>query len=222
VADLSVQALVNARCRERERLSKILHDDITGGLTAAGLSLDLLAMDVPPELAACIRDIQGLLERSFESVRELSHEFHPDPAIRFQLVPALQALALRFRKRFQGTLKSQFSAATEGLLPEQARAYYAVAEAALDNVLRHSRARHAWLVFESASQRGFALTIRDDGRGFEESIATRGTGMAVMEYHVLVAELKLSIQSEVERGTRVQVSPANSVLNKRGSHEDGD
>jgi two-component system sensor histidine kinase UhpB len=222
VADLFPQALVNARCRERERLSRILHDDITGGLTAAGLSLDLLAMDAPPDLAARIRDIQGMLEQSFESVRELSQEFHPDPAIRFQLVPALAALALRFKKRFRGTLESQFLETAEGLLPEQARAYYAVAEAALDNVLLHSRARQAWLVFESVSPRGFTLTIRDDGQGFEEGTATRGTGTAVMEYHVLVAELKLSIQSTVERGTRVQVSPADSVLNKRGSHEDGD
>lgn len=223
VPDLTVQALMNARCRERERLSKILHDEVIGGLTAAGLSLDLLAMDAPPELAARIRDIQGLLEQSFESVRELSHEFHPDPATRFQLIPALEVLALRFKKRFQGILIVQFLETAEGLLPEQARAYYAVAEAALDNVLLHSRARQAWLVFESASRRGFTLTIRDDGKGFEESTATRGTGTAVMEYHVLVAELKLSIQSEVERGTWVQVSPANTVLiNKRGSHEDGD
>jgi len=223
VADLSVQALVNARRRERERLSKILHDGITGGLTAAGLSLDLLAMDAPPELAARVREIQNLLEQSFESVRELSQEFHPDPAIRFQLLPAFEALALRFRKRFQGTLDVRFSGAFEGLLPEQARAIYVVADAALDNVLVHSRARQAWLVLESVASRGLALTIRDDGEGFEESTATRGTGTAVMEYHVLVAGLKLSIQSTVGRGTRVQVSPADSVLtNKRGSHEDGD
>lgn len=222
MADLAVQALVNARRRERERLSKILHDDITGGLTAAGLSLDLLAMDAPAEIVGRIREIQDLLEHSFESVRELSQEFHPDPAIRFQLLPALEALALRFRKRFRGTLDCRFSEAAEGLLLEQARAYYAIAEAALDNVLIHSGADKAWLVFESASRRGSALTIRDDGQGFEESTATRGTGTAVMEYHVLMAGLEISTQSTVGRGTRVQVSPADTVLKKRGSHEDGD
>ena len=36
---------------------------IRGGLTATGLSLDLLVMDVPPELAARVRDIQEMLER---------------------------------------------------------------------------------------------------------------------------------------------------------------
>ena len=105
MANDRLAAWLASRRRERERLSKTLHDDVSGGLTAVGLSLDLLAMDAPPELVQRIADIQTLLETSFASVRNLSREFHPDPAIRFQLTPALQSLADGFAARFGGKIE---------------------------------------------------------------------------------------------------------------------
>ncbi len=222
---VGARAWIEARKRERARLAGILHDDIAGGLTAAGLSLDLLALDSPPELEARIREIQGMLERGFESVRELSREFHPDPAVRFHLVPALEALTQRFQKQFRGTLNVRLDkTATDGLAPDRARAYYAIAEAALDNISVHSGAERVDVELEGGPEFVSLLSIRDNGKGFEESTISSGTGTAVMEYHVRVAGLELSIQSEVGRGTLVQVTPAERVRKqkKRGSHEDGD
>ncbi len=222
VANVPVEAWLESRRRERERLSRILHDDVAGGLTAVGLTLDLLAMDLPPELAHRIAEIQGVLEGSFASVRSLSREFHPDPAIRFRLAPALEALAFRFDKQFEGTLEYSVSdEACADLAPAQARAYYAVAEAALDNVLRHAAASRAWLSFGTVGGALPALTIRDDGQGFATSTPSRGTGASIMEYHILRAELELTIQSEFGKGTEVQVSTASITQKKRGSHEDG-
>lgn len=221
--DLPVSALLASRRRERERLSKILHDDIAGGLTAAGLSLDLLAMDAPGDLAARVVEIQDVLERSFEAVRELSRELHPDPAVRFHFLPAMEMLTRRFSSQFTGELVvSVAESAAAPLTGEQARACYAVAEAALENVLLHAQASRAWVTLETARGTVFTLTIRDDGRGFEESTPLRGTGTAVMEYHVLLAGLELSVQSTVGKGTVVQVSCGPSVRKKkRGSHADG-
>jgi signal transduction histidine kinase len=222
VGEISIKAYADARGRERERLSRILHDEITGGLTAAGLTLDLLALDVPPELTQRVREIQAMLEHSFDSVRDLSAEFHPDPAERFRLVPALEALARRFRKRWHGTLSTRLSDMANELNSGQARACYVTTESALDNIARHAGAGTASVALDCTGDNRFRLLIEDNGKGFEESTVSHGTGIAVMEYYVLVAGLKLSIQSEVGRGTRVQVSPVTIVPTKRGSHEDGD
>ena len=56
MSDLTAEALVAARRRDRERMAAVLHDEIAGGLTAAGLTLDLLAMDVPEPLVERIRE----------------------------------------------------------------------------------------------------------------------------------------------------------------------
>jgi signal transduction histidine kinase len=203
VSEVSAAALVAAKRRECERLSQILHDEVTGGLTATGLELDLLAMDAPPEIAARIAEIQQRLEQSFDIVRELSREFHPDPAVRFHFLPALEALVRRFERRFTFSADAE---AAQGVGAGQARAYYAVAEAALENILRHSQARTASIRFESVGGDTYALDIHDDGHGFLKSTRHHGTGTAIMEYHVLVAGLELEIQSTIGGGTQVRVS----------------
>ena len=213
---VSVQALLDARCVERERLAKILHDDIAGGLTAAGLSLELLAMDLPPELADRIREIQDVLECGFSSLRELSMEFHPDPATRFQLVPALEGLVRRIEKRFTGNLAATLPQDTgEKITPEQARACYTVAEAALENVVRHSRAGHAWLLLDVLASGVYSLTVRDDGAGFLKSSLKEGTGMAVIHHQAALAGLTVMIESGLGMGTRVHLCPATLLAKKR-------
>ena len=207
--EVSVQALLDARRVERERLAKILHDDIAGGLTAAGLSLDLLAMDAPRELEPRIREIQDVLESGFACLRELSMEFHPDPATRFQLLPALEALVRRCEKRFNGRLGAALPEDTvEAITSEQARACYVMAEAALENVLRHSHARNAWLVVDVLGPRLFSLTVRDDGDGFAKGSARAGTGIAVIHHQAALAGLTVKIESGCGLGTRIHVAPA--------------
>ena len=214
--EVSVQALLDARRLERERLARILHDDIAGGLTAAGLSLDLLAMDVPPELVHRVREIQDVLESGFAHLRELSMEFHPDPATRFQLLPALEALVRRCQRRFAGKLGAALPEDIAGALTTDAtRACYAIAEAALLNVLQHSRADNAWLVLNLLGPRAFSLTVRDDGDGFAKGSIKSGTGLAVIHHQAAVAGLTVLIESGSGMGTRVHVGPATVAGKKR-------
>lgn len=209
MADRSILGLfLEARRVERERLSTILHDDVAGGLTAAGLALDLLAMDVPPDLQERVAEIQRSIERSFDAVRDLSREFHPDPAVRFRLAPALEMTANRFERRFRGRFRANLhSAALDAPepAPEFARACLAVAELALDNVLRHASASEAELRFTGDGTSGTLLAVRDNGVGFNPARVTRKTGLAIMEYHVEVAGLELVVQSGHGSGTTVEL-----------------
>jgi len=205
--NVPVPALLAARKRERARLAAILHDDIAGGLTAAGLSLDLLTLDAPPELAERIREIQDLLERSFESVRELTIEFHPDPAVRFRLVPALEKLAARTRKAFAGRLTADLSdEVAERLTDEQSRVCFLVAEEALRNAMDHSRAAHVRLALEPGSERGvFQLIVEDDGMGCDAGTLTGGTGYAIVRNCARDSGFALTVRSELGKGVTVSL-----------------
>ncbi|MCC6538858.1 MAG: hypothetical protein IT162_14990 [Bryobacterales bacterium] len=202
-------AWLAARQREREHLSQILHDDVAGGLTAVGLSLDLLSLDLPPELADRVSEIQSRLELSFQSVRELSHEFHPDPGVRFGLAQALSMLVRRFERRFQGTVDLRIDAAVAEatLRTEQSRGLYAIAEAALHNVERHARASTVAVALAASGGRlGPTLSIRDNGVGFVPAQITPGTGSSVMGYHIQTGCFDLTIETVAGSGTLVQVA----------------
>ena len=60
---------------DQDRVARVLHDSVGQNLSAAGLELGLLVHDFEdraPELAARISELQTLLEKTLEQVREIS------------------------------------------------------------------------------------------------------------------------------------------------------
>jgi len=58
-----------------DRAGKLLHDDIGPLLSAAGLKLQLIAMDFP-DAAPLVRDVTATLDLAIDRVRALSRELH--------------------------------------------------------------------------------------------------------------------------------------------------
>ena len=106
----TVLGALKAQEFERTMVSKFLHDSVGQNLTALGLQLDLIRMDletVSPETCARVVEIQKLLEEMMESVREYSYELNPSTVERAGLRPALDRLASRIRARYPGTLAGE-------------------------------------------------------------------------------------------------------------------
>ncbi len=113
---------------ERTMVSKFLHDSVGQNLTALGLQLDLVRMDlasVSPETCLRIGEIQKLLEEMMESVREYSYELNPSTVERAGLRPALDRMAGRIRARFSGTLRVNVDPSLK-LDPKLATAQYQI------------------------------------------------------------------------------------------------
>jgi len=56
--------------------SKLLHDEIGPLLSAAGLKLQLVAMDFPGA-APMVREVTATLDQAIDCVRALSRDLHP-------------------------------------------------------------------------------------------------------------------------------------------------
>ena len=86
---------LNNREQQEKRISSLLHDDMGQILSAAGLQLDVLRMDIEkeaPDIARRISENQKLLEQAVESVRKLSQELNPAVVERAGLEVALERL----------------------------------------------------------------------------------------------------------------------------------
>ena len=93
---------------ERTMVSRFLHDSVGQNLTAFGLQLDLIRMDLEaasPEQCARIVEVQKLLEEMMEKVRGYSYELNPATVERAGLRTALDLLVARIRERFAGALR---------------------------------------------------------------------------------------------------------------------
>ncbi len=194
----------------RNMAAKFLHDSVGQNLTALGLQLDLVRMDLEslsPDLHARIGEIQGLLETMMEEVREYSYELNPSTVERAGLRPALDRLLGRIRTRFPGTVRVNVDPSLK-LDPKVAKAIYHIAQEAIENAVQHSGCSVVEIAVKS-TRNGTYLEVHDNGRGFDPGdmeSTMRGLGLLGMEHYAAEAGLELSVISGRETGTRIRAS----------------
>lgn len=201
-------SVMNAREEEGARVSRILHDEVGQVLSAIGLQLDLLRMDLNENVAGSSRrivDIQKVLETAVAQVRDLSYELNPSIVERTGLQFALDRLVGRCRKDFEGSIRLMFDSSVR-LSLEVATALYKIAEQALENAVKHSGATRIEVLVKPGKQ-GVTLEIRDNGGGFSpdrQVKETKGLGLHLMRYHAAQSGLRFSVASIPEQGTIVR------------------
>lgn len=193
---------------QRSRIARILHDEVSQVLSAVGLQLDVLRMDFEerhPEMAERTTEIQQLLEKAIDEVRDLSRDLDPSMVQRAGLASALSRMVGRIRETHDATVRLLMDPAAR--LPiKTANALYRIAEQAIENALRHAGGA-AVEVLLRPSRAGVVLEIRDEGEGFdveEARAACRGLGLWLMEYHAARAGIEFVLISTPGRGTIVK------------------
>jgi signal transduction histidine kinase len=193
---------------DRKSMSRFLHDNVGQNLTAFGLQLDLMRMDLEtaaPEICLRIQELQKVLEEMMEAVRDYSYELNPATVERAGLRPALDRLAGRIRERFAGTLRLNVDPSLK-LDPKVASAMYYVAQEAVENAVQHSGCSMIEVAVKPA-RAGSYVEVRDNGRGFDAGDIQgghRGLGLLSMEHYAVQGGLELSIVSNRQTGTTVR------------------
>jgi signal transduction histidine kinase len=143
--------------------SRELHDDL--GQTLSAIEANLVA--VRPSSASQserLEDCLLLAKDAISKVREMSQFLRPAMLDDFGLGPSLQWLAESFTQRtgVEITTRIEFDARVD---PGIETHVFRIAQEALTNVARHSRATRADLILERAGD-NIRLTVIDNGGGF--------------------------------------------------------
>ena len=206
----TVLGALKAQEFERNMVSRFLHDTVGQNLTALGLQLDLIRMDLEnlsPETCARVVEMQQVLETMMQRVREYSYELNPSIVERSGLRSALDRLTGRIRGRFTGSMRVNVDPSLR-IDPKIASAMYQIAQEAVENAVQHASCSAIEIAVKS-TRGGPALEIRDNGKGFDTSDllrGCRGLGLLSMEHYAAQAGLDLSITSNREMGTTVRAA----------------
>ncbi|SPE26832.1 Histidine kinase [Candidatus Sulfopaludibacter sp. SbA3] len=206
----TVLGALKAQEFERAMVSKFLHDAVGQNLTALGLQLDLVRMDlesISPASCAHIAEVQKLLGTMMEEVREYSYELNPSTVERAGLRSALDRLAARVRERFTGAIRLNVDPSLK-IDPKLASALYQIAQEAVENAVQHSSCSLIEIAVKSTRNTPI-LEVRDNGRGFDPGDLAggcRGLGLLSMEHYAAQAGLELSITSDRSTGTVVRAA----------------
>ena len=138
------------------------------------------------------------------SLRDLSHRLHPG---HLRLVGLTNALGELQRELSTSEVSVAFSHENvpATLSPDVMLCLYRVAQEAVRNAVKHSRAQRV-SVHIRGTPGGVVMTVDDDGVGFDVLAAQRGLGLLSMGERVEQIGGTLRIRSERGRGTHVEVT----------------
>jgi signal transduction histidine kinase len=208
-ARLYEQAQQLAVMKERNRLARDLHDSVTQALYGVTLYSEAAARQLlSGERDMAIEHMGEIRNTAQESLREMR-------LLIFELrLPMLQeeGLAAALHARLEAVegrvgLETEFRAETDGRLsPEIEEGLYRIAQEALNNALRHARARSV-AVHLHQTNGTVTLKIEDDGIGFDPVAARELGGFGLRGMSERAARLggELAIQSNPGQGTTIRV-----------------
>jgi signal transduction histidine kinase len=194
---------------ERQRLARDLHDSVIQALYSVTLHAEaanrLLAAGDVGTAGEYLCDLRDTAQEALEEMRLLIFELRPPVLEQGGLAAALQA---RLRA-VEGRANLETELIVEGVSDLPARveqALYRIAQEALNNALKHARARCILVRLRQVSSQ-VILEITVDGIGFDPA-GVRETGrLGLQGIAERVTQLggRLTVQSRLGAGTRLRV-----------------
>ena len=177
--------VVSAQETERKRLSRELHDGVGQILSGVKFRMESLPGEIAlsGKDAAKIIKVAGLLSHAISEIRSVSQNLMPSELVDLGLEPALRKLCREFKERAGVPVTLKTGSALPDIAPELALALFRIAQEALNNIGKHSKATMAAVAF---SHKGgeIVLSVSDNGVGFapggNRSPNGRGIGLGSM------------------------------------------
>lgn len=196
--------------RERERISRDLHDNVAGSLVGARFLLpkaEQLANQLDEAAFLSYQRALHTLDRSIHDVRNLSHNLQPPSLDETTLKYELNRLVLDHKSMVPtADFDFDYNIPAGKLNNDTAIAIYRVIQECLLNIFKHAQANHVKLLVKYQHGR-VSLHIADDGVGFNSMNQTGGIGLQnVRSRLAFTSNLETKIDSSPGLGTQISIS----------------
>jgi PAS domain S-box-containing protein len=201
-------SLISAQEKERSRIARELHDNLSQQIAAASIMLSSLKRQIP-ERDSGLREqadrAHHRLSQVAEGIRNISHDLHPALLEHAGLTAALRAHCWEFSALTGMEIQFQADEAFTKVRGDVSLCIYRVVQEGLQNVMKHAgkKAAHVSLARREGS---LCLTITDQGTGFDvkESSAASGLGLVSMRERVKLVHGRLELTSKPLEGTTLR------------------
>lgn len=201
---MSLDAMLQGEEKERNRLSRDLHD----GLGSILASIKYKILD--SQLSSPNDKVNSVLidmDYAITEMRRISHNLMPESLRRFGLEVSLSDLCKSLQNA-NSKIELQVYGSFDELSMDQQTHIYRIIQELLYNSLKHSGASQI-LVQCSMEENVIFITVEDDGVGFQPGMLNDqdkiGTGLKNVKIRVNYLHGKLDIRSEVGKGTSVDI-----------------
>jgi two-component system, NarL family, sensor histidine kinase DegS len=209
-----IQQITRVQEEERKRISRDLHDDVSPNILILIQKLDDLASRQRLKLATVkerLGDLRSQAVESLEALRATAQGLRPRIIDDLGLVASLEWIAEELEKDQKIKIKVEAKAMDKPLSPEARIVLFRIAQEALNNIRKHSRATTATIKVERGED-VITLTVTDNGQGFEvpgraeEMVSEGRLGLMGMYERARLLDGNLQIISAPGRGTELTVT----------------
>jgi two-component system NarL family sensor kinase len=205
----ATEAVLKGESQERTRLAKDLHDGLGGMLSGVKYSLNTMKgnLIMTPDNAQAFERSMDMLDSSIREIRRVAHNMMPEALVKFGLDTALRDFCNDIDKSGALAVKYQ-SLELENAVIDQTVSItiYRIVQELINNTIKHAGATSA-MVQVTRTGDILAVTVEDDGKGFDTSILnrTKGIGWANIQNRVEFLKGKMDVHSGQDQGTSVHI-----------------
>jgi signal transduction histidine kinase len=178
---LAEREIIEAGAREQRRIAYDLHDDLGQQLVGIAFKAKLLVeklRSTHPAQAEEASTIARLANEAARQTRLTAHKLDSDNGA-IDLTTALPKLAAAIEENCHVRVSVNTSACSVPVSAQVAVQLYRIAQEAVRNAVEHGRADKVEMYLVS-HQEQIVLTVSDNGRGFDLSVAEQGLGFRTM------------------------------------------
>ncbi|MGE5140160.1 MAG: histidine kinase [Rudaea sp.] len=206
-----LEQVVAAQEEERKRLARDLHDQTGQRLTALGLGISAVdeLLDKNPSLAhERMHEVKEMCTGAIDDLRQFVADLRPSLLDDLGLVAALREMAKQIEQRSGMRVEFNQSGQRRRLPSQIETVVYRIAQEALNNSVRHSRAREASVDLHFGDD-SITLCVLDNGVGFapvsvlKVGAPIRAWGLLGMQERIDLVGGKFEIESAPGHGTRL-------------------
>jgi len=193
----------------RTRIARDLHDDMGSTLSTINILSEMAKMKVGSDVGKTgeyIEKISDNSTRMMEAMDDIVWSINPSN-------DSMQKITARMREFANGVLEAreiEFNFQMDEkimylkLNPEARRDLFLIFKEAINNLAKYSCCKHTWVSLRLENG-WIAMTIQDDGVGFEVANADDGNGLTNMRKRAQSMKGSLEIISRPKHGTKVSL-----------------
>src|SRR5216117_2010203 len=192
--------------REQQRIGQDLHDGLSQQLAGIELMCEVLEQKLASKAKAEANragEIARHVREAITHTRNLARGLSPVQLDANGLMSALQELAVNVEKMFGIECRFQCDEPILVQNNEAATHLYRIAQEAINNAIKHGKAKRIIITFQPMGDK-HGLLVTNDGVPFPDHVkASRGMGLRIMNYRACEIGATLQIRSDREKGATV-------------------
>lgn len=197
-----MKQVIDAQEKERERLSRELHDGIGQIFIALKLKLEASLNEVDNE--KMLNEVLEDLDRTIIEIRRISNDLMPSVLKEFGLKVAIKKLIKEYNRISDIEFQIDWSIENDQLSKNSSIHIFRILQEALSNALRHSKAKNVDIIIRESDER-VIFEIKDNGIGFSKPENEFGNGIHNMKERVSILQGIFELSSKENMGTKINI-----------------